>query len=109
MELVTQVTVAESRENDTTGIANAIMDDYVLPYIQGYLATDVFVVIIENNTSSSQYALRKMVFIGKQYGYYAGGVLRGIAPNYAYRQIANNISTWCSQGSIIKVYRVKGV
>ena len=110
LEFIGQVTIAESRENDSTGNASAILDDYVYSLLTNYTDVNVFIVIAENN-QASQYILRKMAFIGAHKNFVAntGSVLRQASnQSYSVRQISASTSSWCSQGTILKIYRMNG-
>lgn len=110
LELIHQATVTESRENDTTGNAQVIFDNFVFPYIGDYDTYDTFVAVTENN-NATYYAFQKAVWIGIKNNVVnlTGSILRKMGADYSIRNISDNTSAWCSQGTIIKVYRVKGV
>ena len=109
LELLGEFTVAESRENDSLGNAKTILDDYVASAISDYDISTVFLLIAENNTASN-YALRRIVWLGNS-PYYnnAGSVLREQISGYSTRNIATSSSAWCSLGTVLKLYRLKGV
>lgn len=110
LELLGEFTVAESRENDTLGNAKQILDNYVASVISDYDILTVFILVAENNTAS-QYQLQKMIWFGNSSNYSnAGSILRkGNNDIYSMRNISTSSSAWCSLGTILKLYRVKGV
>lgn len=110
LELLGEFTVAESRENDSLGNAMKILDDYVASVISDYDISTVFLLVAENNTASS-YQLQKMIWMGNSSHYYqnTGAVLRKHGNNYLLRQISIASSAWCSLGTVLKLYRLKGV
>ena len=109
-ELIGEFTVAESRENDSLGNAYKILDDYVASVISDYDILTAFLLVAENNTASS-YQLQKMIWIGNDSSYYSntGSVLRKLDTRYSIRIISTLTSAWCSLGTVLKLYRLKGV
>lgn len=109
LELLGEFTVAESRENDSLGNARKILDDYVASVISDYDISTAFLLIAENNTASS-YRLQKAIWLGNS-SYYnnTGAVLRKHGDVYSIRDIFATTSAWCSLGTVLKLYRLKGV
>lgn len=109
LELLGEFTVAESRENDSLGNAKKILDDYVASVISDYDISTVFLLVSENNTASN-YILHKIIWMGNS-SYYigTGSVLRKQGGGYSLRNINTSTSAWCSLGTVLKLYRLKGV
>ena len=109
LELLGEFTVAESRENDSLGNPQKILDDYVANVMVDYDRSTVFLLVAENNAASN-YILQKMIWIGNDTSVIgnAGSVLRRQSGEYIIRNLAVSTSAWCSIGTVLKLYRVKG-
>lgn len=107
MTFVAQVEIAESRENDTTGNALTLFNELIVPVISIYTSQDAFIVYAENN-SAERYALAKMVFIGNSQTNVigTGSVLRNTRGVYTIRIINTQTSAYCSQGTVLKIYKL---
>lgn len=110
LELIGEFTVAESRENDSLGNSEKILIDYVNPVIADYDISTTFLLVAENNTASN-YALKKIIWFGVDVSFYrnTGSVLREQGNGYTLRAISTATSAWCSLGTVLKLYRLKGV
>ena len=110
LELLGEFTVAESRENDSLGNSEKILIDYVVPVIADYDISTAFLLVVENNTASN-YVLKKIIWFGvnASHFYNTGSVLREQGGKYTLRAISTMTSSWCSLGTVLKLYRLKGV
>ena len=106
LKFISTVTITESLENDTTGNSKAIYENYIYNTISNITPPNVIIVIANNNTASA-YALRKMIFVASFIDN-TGIVFRQTGSTYTCRYINTSTSAWCSAGTILNIYLLKG-
>ena len=107
LKLMSTVTIAESLENDTTGNAKAVYNNYIYDIVKNITPPTVIVVIAVNNAASA-YALYNMIFTATFIDN-MGIVLRKTGSNFTSRLISSTTSAWCSSGTVLYIYQLKEV
>ena len=105
LKLISTVTITESLENDTTGNATEVYNNYIKTVVSNISAPNIIIVIADNNSANS-YAIQKMIFTPSDTT--GSIVLRKTGSTYSTRNIGNSTSAWCSAGTILNIYLLKG-
>ena len=106
LKFISTITITESLENDTTGNALALYDNYIKNIANSVEVPGVIVVAAKNNLANA-YALQKMVIIPADIT--GSIVLRKNGSKYSTRTINSTTSAWCSVGTILDIYAIKAV